>query len=70
MTLLPCVNLVSNWPLRPTGPQEDQDMEYGYDEEFGEQQGQPPKPTSSGQSRHREREPERRTDRHPGKHRR
>ncbi|KFY09667.1 hypothetical protein V492_05396 [Pseudogymnoascus sp. VKM F-4246] len=54
------------------GPQEDQDMgEYGYDDDFADQ---PPKPTSSGQSRHRsersDRDADRRTDRHPGKHRR
>ncbi|KFZ03881.1 hypothetical protein V502_10584 [Pseudogymnoascus sp. VKM F-4520 (FW-2644)] len=56
------------------GPQEDQDMEYDYEGDFADPQGQPPKPTSSGQSRHRsersDREPDRRTDRHPGKHRR
>ncbi|OBT52374.1 hypothetical protein VE04_07734 [Pseudogymnoascus sp. 24MN13] len=57
------------------GPQEDQNMEYdGYEEDFPDQPTQAPKPTSSGQSRHRsersDRDPERRTDRHPGKHRR
>ncbi|OBT70356.1 hypothetical protein VE03_00304 [Pseudogymnoascus sp. 23342-1-I1] len=59
------------------GPQEDQDMEYGYDEDFADPQGQPPKPANPGQTRHRsersersERDTDRRTERHPGKHRR
>ncbi|KFY16125.1 hypothetical protein V492_01542 [Pseudogymnoascus sp. VKM F-4246] len=49
-------------------PQEDQDKDYGYEDVFAVQQGQPPKPTSSRNSRywdeHSDRDSDRRMDRH------